>query len=121
MALKCVGKIEDFRKMSKEYRAKDDQVTETMKEGIHYAMNRQEVLGVPMFKQDFAYRLIKLNQIEKTMWGTDFIKNVYKMVEDLDEYEANNEVGIEAQPQNKEELESNAISQKSKKKSTKSV
>jgi hypothetical protein len=32
------------------------------------------------------------------MWGTDFIKNVYKMVEDLDEYEANNEVGIETQP-----------------------
>ena len=94
MALKCVGTIEDFKKMFKEYSAKNELVTEAMKEGIHYAMTRQEVLGIPLFKQDLAYRLIKLNQIDRTMWGTDFIKNVYKMVEDLDEFEASNQAKI---------------------------
>ena len=37
-----------------------------------------------MFKQDFAYRLIKLNQMETTMWGTEFVKKVNKMVDELD-------------------------------------
>lgn len=40
-----------------------------------------------MFQQDFAYRLIKLNQVDESMWKTDFIKKVYKMVEDLDHME----------------------------------
>ena len=55
-----------------------------MAEEIDYAMTRQEGLGIPMFKQDFAYRLIKLNQINKTMWKTDFVKKVYKMVAELE-------------------------------------
>jgi hypothetical protein len=90
MALKCVGKVTDFPAMYKEYRAKTEWVTENMNDEIEYAMNRQEALGVPMFAQDFAYRLIKLNQVDKTMWKTDFIKRVYKMVEDLDAIEAGN-------------------------------
>lgn len=84
MALKCIGKVEDFRAMFQEYKSKDDQVTDEMKEEIDYAMTRQEGLGIPMFKQDFAYRLIKLNQINKTMWKTDFVKKVYKMVAELE-------------------------------------
>ena len=55
-----------------------------MEEEIKYAMERQEGLGIPMFKQDFAYRLVKLNQVDKTMWETDFVTKVYKMVEDLE-------------------------------------
>lgn len=37
-----------------------------------------------MYKQDFAFRLVKLNQIESTMWGTEFIKRVLDMVRELD-------------------------------------
>lgn len=42
-----------------------------------------------MFKQDFAYRLVKLNQVDKTMWETDFVTKVYKMVDDLEAAENN--------------------------------
>ena len=42
-----------------------------------------------MFKQDFAYRLVKLNQVDKTMWETDFVQKVYKMVDDLEAAENN--------------------------------
>ena len=80
MALKCVGKVEDFKQMYKEYKAMDELMTDEMREEIKYAMERQEGLGVPMFKQDFAFRLVKLNQVESTMWGTDFIKKVQAMV-----------------------------------------
>lgn len=55
-----------------------------MREEIDYAMTRQEGLGIPMFKQDFAYRLVKLNQVDKTMWETDFVQKVQRMVEDLE-------------------------------------
>jgi len=36
-----------------------------------------------MFKQDFAFRLVKLNQIETTMWGTEFIRRVNEMVREV--------------------------------------
>ena len=87
MALKCVGKIEDFKQMYREYRHKDDWFTDKMEDEIIYAMERQEGLNIPMFKQDFAYRLVKLNQVEHSMWGTDFIKKVYSMIQDLDDDE----------------------------------
>ena len=89
MALKCVGKIEDFKEMYQDFKQKDDYYNEDMKEEIKYAMERQEGLGIPMFKQDFAYRLVKLNQVDKTMWETDFVTKVYKMVEDLENAENN--------------------------------
>ena len=41
-----------------------------------------------MFKQDFAFRLVKLNQVESTMWGTEFINKVNAMVKQLEENEA---------------------------------
>ena len=90
MALKCVGKVEDFKRMYYMYNApimRDRWCNDYMEDEIDYAMTRQEGLGVPMFKQDFAYRLVKLNQIDESMWKTDFIKKVYKMVEDLDQLE----------------------------------
>lgn len=87
MADKCIGKVEDFKEMYNEYRQKNEMVTDEMKEEIKYAMERQEGLGIPMFKQDFAYRLVKLNQVDKTMWETDFVTKVYKMVEDLEHAE----------------------------------
>ena len=71
--------------MYREFRQKDDQFTAEMEDEVDYAMTRQEGLNVPMFKQDFAFRLVKLNQIEHSMWGTDFIKKVYSMIQDLDE------------------------------------
>ena len=58
-----------------------------MHEEVHYAMNRYNALGLPLFAQDFAFRLVKLNQIDYTMWGTDFVKKVYTMVEELDDAE----------------------------------
>ena len=36
-------------------------VTPEMLDEIDYAMVRQEGLGIPMWEQDFAYRLVKLN------------------------------------------------------------
>ena len=84
MSQKVISKVNNFKEMFKEFSTKDDKVTEEMAEEIEYAMYRQEGLGIPLFKQDFAYRLIKLNQVNKTMWKTDFVKRVYKMVEDLD-------------------------------------
>lgn len=72
-------------------------------------MTRQEGLGVPMFKQDFAYRLIKLNQVDESMWKTDFIKKVYKMVEDLDQMEEEaSTIEAERRQAKKEEREANA-------------
>ena len=59
-----------------------------MLDEIDYAMVRQEGLGIPMWSQDFAYRLVKLNQVENTMWETDFVKKLYKMIKDI---EANEE------------------------------
>ena len=76
MALKCIDKHNNFKQLFEEYKEKDEYFTEDMNEEINYAMTRQEVLGVPMFKQDFAFRLVKLNQIENTMWGTEFIRRV---------------------------------------------
>ena len=87
MALKCAGKVEDFKEMYEEYKTKTEWVTDEMLDEIKYAMERQEGLGIPMFKQDFAYRLVKLNQVDKTMWETDFVTKVYKMVEDLENAE----------------------------------
>ena len=84
MALKCVGQVKDFSKMYHEYRTKDEEYTEHMAEEVDYAMSRQDGLNVPMFKQDFAYRLVKLNQVDKTMWETDFINKVKTMIDDLD-------------------------------------
>lgn len=76
MALKCIDKHSNFKQLFEEYKEKEEYFTEDMNEEINYAMTRQEVLGVPMFKQDFAFRLVKLNQIENTMWGTEFIRRV---------------------------------------------
>ena len=87
MALKCAGKVEDFKEMYEEYKTKTEWVTDEMLDEIKYAMERQEGLGIPMFKQDFAYRLVKLNQVDKTMWETDIVTKVYKMVEDLENAE----------------------------------
>ena len=75
--------------MYEEYSTKQEWVTEEMLDEIKYAMERQEGLGIPMFKQDFAYRLVKLNQVDKTMWETDFVTKVYKMVEELEAAENN--------------------------------
>ena len=121
MALKCVGKVTDFEKMYKEYRVKDELVTDNMNEEIFYAMNRQGVLGVPMFKQDFAYRLIKLNQIDNTMWKTDFIKKVYKMVEDLDSIEADNAIDGNSPAQQREKEVNYSSSRVDKPKKNKNV
>ena len=95
MAEKCMRKITDFRGMFEKYKKMPEEelaewVTPEMLEEIDYAMTRQEGLGIPMFKQDFAYRLVKLNQVENTMWETDFIKKLYKMVKEID---ANDEGG----------------------------
>ena len=90
MADKCMRKITDFPQMFKKYKEMeqeelDEWVTPEMLEEIDYAMTRQEGLGIPMFKQDFAYRLVKLNQVENTMWETDFIKKLYKMVKEIED------------------------------------
>ena len=61
MALKCIGKVEDFKQLFEDYKDRDEYFNDEMEEEIDYAMTRQEGLGIPMFKQDFAYRLIKLN------------------------------------------------------------
>ena len=95
MAEKCMRKITDFRGMFEKFKFMPEEelaewVTPEMLEEIDYAMTRQEGLGIPMFKQDFAYRLVKLNQVENTMWETDFIKKLYKMVKEID---ANDECG----------------------------
>ena len=61
MAEKCARAYKDFKKLYLEFKDKDEDLTKEMQEEIDYAMTRQEVLGVPMFKQDFAFRLVKLN------------------------------------------------------------
>ena len=40
MALKCVGKVSDFKQMFLEYKQKDDEMTDEMREEIKYAMER---------------------------------------------------------------------------------
>jgi len=50
MAEKCTRAYTDFKKLYLEYRSKDDVLTQEMIDEIDYAMSRQEVLGVPMFK-----------------------------------------------------------------------
>ena len=87
MALKCVGKVTDFKALFKEYVKKEEWMTDHMEDEIDYAMTRQEILGIPRFKQDFAFRLVKLNQVDSVMWQTDFIKKVFQMVKDLEHIE----------------------------------
>ena len=84
MALKCIAKIADHRQIFYEYRKLDELVTDSMRDQITYAMKRQENLGIPIFREDFAMRLVKLNQIDYNMWETEFIQRVFKMVEDIE-------------------------------------
>ncbi len=58
-----------------------------MLEEIDYAMTRQEGLNIPMWEQDFAYRLVKLNQVNASMWNTKFIEKVNQMIKDTDDAE----------------------------------
>ena len=87
MALKCAGDTTDFKSLYQKYSSMDHKYSSEMQEEVHYAMNRYNALGLPLFAQDFAFRLVKLNQIDYTMWGTDFVKKVYTMVEELDDAE----------------------------------
>ena len=66
MALKCMKKVTNFPAMFLKYKFMPEEelaewVTPEMLDEIDYAMVRQEGLGIPMWEQDFAYRLVKLN------------------------------------------------------------
>ena len=66
MALKCMKKVTNFDAMFLKYKFMPEEeqaewVTPEMLDEIDYAMVRQEGLGIPMWEQDFAYRLVKLN------------------------------------------------------------
>lgn len=61
MEEKCTAKITDVKKIYEEYRKMEEWCTPQMEEEIDYAMYRQEGLNIPMWEQDFAYRLVKLN------------------------------------------------------------
>ena len=76
MSLKVKAKVENMYRIYLEGVVTD--IPSKDEEDIYNAMHRTQALNIPAYQENFAARLIKLNQIDYNTWRTGDVQKIYE-------------------------------------------